>query len=365
MKTFGLNVRVLIFAVALCSTILTNAAFASDKKISPPDKVSIGVSPATSTGGIFFAQELGFFKDENIEATLQVFPTSTAPMIPLLAKGEMDVGGGVIAAGLFETSSDSQAGILIVADKGSVRKNADYLKLMVRTDLISSGKYKDLKDLKGLRVGVTALGGTSLEATFAMFLKKAGLTPKDVSFVKAGYSDANKAFESKAIDAYVQIEPYLSVAEKTGIAKVVGSVYEMNPDQQSAGIFFSPKFAANRRDVAVRFMRAYIRGCRAYNEAFMPGRIETNFNRGAEILAKWTTVKDISTYKTMIPAGLHPDGKLNVESIRADVRYYREQKYLEREPDLSKIVDTSFVEEAISSFGGAAKGYKDRKKKSK
>ena len=351
--------------LTLFFSLLFNPIEVQATKMTPPAKVTVGVSPATSTAGVFFAKEMGFFTDENLDVDLQVFPTSTAPMIPLLAKGELDVGGGVIASGLFSTSADVQAGILLVADKGSVRKDANYLKLMVRTDLITSGRYKELKDLKGFRVGVTALGGTSQEATFSLYLKKAGLTPQDVTFVKAGYADANKAFASKALDAYIQIEPYLSEAEKSGVAKVIGGVYEMHPDQQSAGIFYSPQFASKRREVAVRFMSAYIRGCRAYNKAFLPGRTEEDFNRGVEILSKWTSVKDKSVYKTMIPAGLHPDGKLNVESIRADLRYYIEQKYLKSEPDLTKIVDTGIVEEALLAVDGPPPGSKPNRKKVK
>jgi NitT/TauT family transport system substrate-binding protein len=356
-------IKLIIYLFSLSTSLLGATAYAT--KMTPPVKVSVGVSPATSTAGIFFAKEMGFFADENLDVELQVFPTSTAPMIPLLAKGELDVGGGVIAAGLFSTSADGQAGILLVADKGSVRKDADYLKLMVRTDLVTSGRYKDLKDLKGFQVGVTALGGTSQEATFALFLKKAGLTPKDVTFVKAGYADANKAFASKSLDAFIQLEPYLSEAEKLGVAKTVASVYEIHPEQQSAAIFFSPKFSSQRREVAVRFLSAYIRGCRAYNKAFLPGRTDEAFSRGVEILAKWTSVKDQAVYKTMIPAGLHPDGKLNVESIRADLKYYSEQMYLKSEPDISKIVDTSMIEEALLAVDGPKPGSKSSRKKAK
>jgi NitT/TauT family transport system substrate-binding protein len=360
MKTFKL-----ILSSAIVLTTFFHGTMGHAAKIDAPAKVRVGVSPATSTAGIFFAQEMGFFKDENLDVEIQVFPTSTAPMIPLLAKGDLDVGGGVIASGLFSTSTDGQSGILLVADKGSVRKDADYLKLMIRKDLVTSGKYKELKDLKGLRVGVTALGGTSQEATFARYLKKAGLTPKDVTFVKAGYADANKAFASKAIDASIQIEPYASEAEKSEMAKAIGGVYEIHPNQQSAGIFYSPQFATKRRDVAVRFMSAYIRGCRAHNKAFLPGRTIEDFNRGVGVLAKWTSIKDRAIYQTMIPAGLHPDGKLNLDSIRSDIRYYLEQKYLKSEPDLSKIVDTGILEEALLAIDGTKPGSKILRKKIK
>lgn len=338
-----------LITTLVCILFLSDATEAKETK-SPnekPAKVSVGVSPATSTAGIFFAQEMGFFKDENLEVEMQVFPTSTAPMIPLLAKGELDVGGGVIAAGLFATSEIEQGGIVLVADKGSARKNFDYLKLMVRKDLVDSGRYKTLKDLKGFRVGVTALGGTSQEATFAMYLAKAGLTPKDVVFMKAGYADANKAFTSKSLDAYIQLEPYVSEAVRMGIAVVVGGVYDIHPNQQSAGIFYSPKFIKERRDISVRFMRAYIRGIRAYLKAFSPDRKQDDFDRGVSILSKWTSVKDRSVYESMIPAGLDPDGKLNMDSVKADVKYYLSQGYLKSEPALERFVDTTIVEDAL------------------
>jgi NitT/TauT family transport system substrate-binding protein len=338
-----------LIATIVCILFLSDATEAKEAKSAneKPAKVSVGVSPATSTAGIFFAQEMGFFKDENLEVEMQVFPTSTAPMIPLLAKGELDVGGGVIAAGLFATSEIEQGGIVLVADKGSARKNFDYLKLMVRKDLVDSGRYKTLKDLKGFRVGVTALGGTSQEATFAMYLAKAGLTPKDVVFMKAGYADANKAFTSKSLDAFVQLEPYVSEAVRLGIAVVVGGVYDIHPNQQSAGIFYSPKFIKERRDISVRFMRAYIRGIRAYLKAFSPDRKKDDFDRGVSILSKWTSVKDRSVYESMIPAGLDPDGKLNMDSVKADVKYYLSQGYLKREPALERFVDTTIVEDAL------------------
>ena len=121
----------------------------------------------------------------------------------------------------------------------------------------------------------------------------------------------------------------------------------MHPNQQSAGIFYSPKLIKERRDVAVRFMRAYIRGIRQYLKSVGPGRKPEDFDRGVTILTKWTSVKDRTVYETMIPAGLDPDGKLNVESVKADVKYYLSQGYLKSPPDLAKFVDTSIVDDAL------------------
>ena len=347
-----------LIASSVLSVIVTFAASAQ-----ATEKVTVGVSPTTSTGGVFVALEKGFFKDEGLDVELQVFASSTAPMMPLLAKGDLDVGGGVLTASLFDTSA-SGVGVLLVADKGSVQKDADYLKLMVRSDLVKSGRYKTYSDLKGFKVGVPSLGGTSQEAAMSLFLKKGGLKASDVEYVKAGYSDAAKLFQAKGIDAYIQLEPYVADLVKSGTATVIDGLYSIHPGQQSAAIFYSPVFAKNRHDVGVKFMKAYIRGCRAYNAAFRSDRQSAEFKELVKILTKWTSIKDEAVYKDMIPAGLYDDASLNVKSIQQDIEYYLSQKYLKAQPDLSKIVDVEFVEKAKSMLEPKKESTKSKRKKS-
>jgi hypothetical protein len=49
----------------------------------------------------------------------------------------------------------------------------------------------------------------------------------------------------------------------------------------------------------------------------------------------------------MIPAGLDPDGKLNLDSINADLDYYVTQGYLPEKPNITQFADLSIVEEAL------------------
>lgn len=348
-KRIRSNVGYSVFFSFLTSIILSSAVYAAPEL----DVVQVGVSPATSTAGVFIALERGYFREENLNVVLQVFAASTAPMLPLLAKGALDVGGGNLTAGIF--SADEQGiSIQLVADKGSVRKNADYLQLLVRSDLLASGKYKTFKDLRGLRIAVTTLGGTSQEAAFARFLSKGGLSPKDVTFVKMSFADANKGLEAKTIDGVVQLEPYLSEAIKAGYAKSVGGVFSVHPGQQSAALFYSPKFGKDRRDVAVRFMKAYIRGLRDHNLAFIQ-KDQSQFTEVVKILRKWTSVKDEASYKDMVPAGLADDGRLNIASMKVDAKYFRDQNYIKSEPNWSGLVDNSFVEDALKSLKGKSK----------
>ena len=48
---------------------------------------------------------------------------------------------------------------------------------------------------------------------------------------------------------------------------------EFYPDQQTAVLLYGDPFIKNRRPVALKFMRAYIRAVRFYNDALADGRL--------------------------------------------------------------------------------------------
>ena len=316
--------------------------------------VKVGSSPAASSAALFLAEDFGFYRDEGLRVEFQIFSGSTAPMVPLLARGELDVGGGNLTAGLF-AAAEEKIEVLIVADKGSVRKNAQYSKLLVREDLVASGKYKSPRDLKGLRIGLTATG-TSQEAALGVILKSAGLKPQDVSMIKVSYADANRGFEAKNLDAAVQIEPYVAEALKAKSARDVVSVYDVVPNHQSAAIFYSPKFAAEKSEISKKFMRAYVRACRAYNEALDGGPASPEFQKVIESLMKWTTVKDREVYARMQPAGLERNCRLNMSSLKDDAAYYVSQGYLKSMPELGRIAPSRYVDEAVGELDRKPKG---------
>jgi len=53
----------------------------------------------------------------------------------------------------------------------------------------------------------------------------------------------------------------------------------------------------------------------------------------------------------MTPPGINPDGKVNVESLRSDLKFYIEQGWATGEVDLYKVVDHSFVEQVLKELG--------------
>jgi NitT/TauT family transport system substrate-binding protein len=309
--------------------------------------VKVGTSPVMSTSGVFLGKELGFFAAEGLNVDIQIFKSSGAPMSVPLASGDLDVGAGNISSGTWNEMNSGVA-LRLVADKGHIAKGHSYIGLLVRQDHIASGRYKTLKDLKGFKMGLTALDGVSQQIAADRFLQKAGLSMKDVTFVKMAYSEMNVALATKSLDATVQLEPYVAKAELDGIAKKVADVYDVYPDQQSAAILYSQKFMKDRPDDAVKFMIGYLQGVRAYELAFTKGENRANV---IAALKKYIDLEPATLWDKMIPVGLNPDGYLNTTSLLSDMQWYRDNKYVQKLPDIKNVVDHSFVEKALAKIG--------------
>lgn len=328
------------FAFVLAFFLVTNLSFAEELE------VPIGISPVMSSVGIFIATEKGYFKEQGIKPVINPFKASGAKMVPFLATGQLMVGGGNINAGMYNAIAN-RIPIKVVADKGTVSKGHGYLALLVRKDHVDSGRYKSFKDLKGFKMAVTAKG-VSQEIVTEKYLKQAGLDMKDIELVTLGYSDMNIALANKSIDATVQIEPFVSAAVENDFAVRVAGDDEIYPDQQSAAIMFSPVFVDKHPEKAKGFMVAYVKGLRDYNDAFEKGK---NKDEIIEILTRYTRIKDRKVYEKVVPVGLHPDGMINVDSLRADAAWFEERGYLKAKPDLDKIIDLSFAKHARKVLG--------------
>ena len=102
-------------------------------------------------------------------------------MIGPLGMGQLDVGAGTVAASLYNAVAQNVA-IRAVADKGSMRPGYGFSGLLVRKDLIDSGRFKSFKDLKGLKIAVGTFGSANSSAVNEA-LKRGGLTWDDASMV--------------------------------------------------------------------------------------------------------------------------------------------------------------------------------------
>jgi len=121
---------------------------------------------------------------------------------------------------------------------------------------------------------------------------------------------------------------------------------------QIANLLYSDVFVQNRRDVGMRFMRAYLRAVRFYNDALSHGKLAgPNAAEVIDIITESTAVKDQTLLRTITPNGCDPNGRVNVASLQHDLDFYREHGYLDSAVTVDQVVDNSFVEAALKSLG--------------
>ena len=335
----------------LKAMLLAGAALITAQAAQAADKVSIAVVNASSDAALFIADAKGYYKAEGIEAEFVSFDTG-AKMVAPLGAGQLDIGGGAASAGLYN-AVDRGIKIKIVADKAHNVKGAGFQAFMVRKDLIESGKVKSFADLKGMKVAITGAGGSDA-SVLNEAMKSVGLSYNDVEKIYLGFPQHAVALQNSAIAASISTEPTVSKIVEMGAAVRYKGNDEFYPNAQTATILMSGDFAEKRPEVAKRFMKAYLRAVREFNASIVNGRIA---GRGADemvnILAKYSVIKDEPTLRAMIVHGTDPDGKLNVESLKKDLAFFKEQGDVTGKVTVDQVLDESFIQAAVKELGPA------------
>ena len=314
------------------------------------DQVRIGIARTMSDVGYYVADAMGYFRDEGIEVAMTPF-NSAAQMMAPLGIGDLDVGGGTVSAG-FYNSIGRGIHTRIVADQSSMKPGYGYSSLMVRKDLVDSGRYRTLAELKGMKVAIGA-PGTGTASALNETLKMGGLKYSDVEVVYLGFPEHLPAFLNKGIDAAISNEPTMTLEiEQGAAARIVGNDVTY-PDQQTAVVFYSERFGKDRHDVAERFMRAYIRGIRLYNDALKDGRLAgPTASRIIPILTKYTSTKDEAMFRRIIPSAVNPNGEVNLAGLKHDLAFFRELGLIEKkDASVEGVVDPSFARAAVAKLG--------------
>lgn len=338
--------------LAFVVLLLSSAPFAADLVA-----VRVGIVNASSDVGFFIADKKGYFRQEGISVSFTEFD-SGARMVAPLGAGQLDVGAGSVSAGLYNAVARGIE-IKIVADKGSTPPGYGFQPLLVRKDLVDSGRYKTLKDLKGMKIAGSAPGSAST-STLNEALKKAGLKYGDVDRVFLSFPQHVIALQNKAIDAAMTTEPSATKAVESGAAIRVMGDDEIYPNHQLAVVLYAGGFIKEKPELARKFMRAYLRAVRDYNDALKNGKLAgPKADEVIAILTEYTKVKDPAVYRAITPQGCNPDGHVHVPSLKNDLQFFLQQAQIQGTVTVEQILDMSFADAAVKDLGlyrAAARG---------
>jgi NitT/TauT family transport system substrate-binding protein len=327
---------------ALAGVLAANFAIAAQAA----DKVAVGTGGSASDAPFYIAYDKGFFKDEGLDVDLIVLD-SGAKVIAPLGTGELDVGSGALSVG-FWNALVRGIKFRIVADRGHAQPGYLYQTVFMRKDLIDSGQFKSLKDLKGMRMGFAAQGVTSL-SLLNEAAKYAGIKFEDITPVYLSFPQQIAALQNKALDGTLLIEPQATVAVNAGYGVRFMDTNEFYPYQQISVIFFSDKFATQRKDVAEKFMRAWLRGVRSYNDAIKDGKI-VGADEIVATMAKSFNMNPVLV-REMYSQAVDVTGAVNAAGVQKDLDFFLAQGWVTGQIKASDVIDMSFAQKASAELG--------------
>jgi ABC-type nitrate/sulfonate/bicarbonate transport system substrate-binding protein len=253
-------------AVLLVLLLGTNAAQAAPLRVAY-SAISGAMSP------LWVAQEGGYFKREGLDVEL-LYIGGGSLLIQSMLSGDVPFAYGpsvpVINASL--RGSD----LVLIANTG----NALVFSILSRPEI------KQPVNLRGKKVGITRLGGSTDWALDAA-LKNWGLERgRDLTVVQTGGMPEGLAgLISGGLDAVVLSPPSNFKAEKAGMHEIVdvgqlGIVFPNTP------LSTTRSYIRSNRDGAVRFLRGFTQGLH---------RLRTDRDFSMKVLAKYTKVQESET----------------------------------------------------------------------
>jgi NitT/TauT family transport system substrate-binding protein len=332
-------------AVAPAAPAAPVSAPAARQPLSPRVRVTFAHLGQASDAGVYIALERGYFAEEGIDLETTLMD-SGGRMVPSLAAGQLDVGGGAVSAALINAVS-RDVPIKLIADKGSQRPGFGFKALSVRKALVDSGAVQSIADLRGRKLAVNTATSIDIYHLHAA-LQSGGLGLEDITLEEITYPEQGAALANGAIDAAVSIEPISTVMARQGIAVKLVTLDQTLPLSQDATIIYAPHFMRDQPEAGRRWMVAYLRGVRDYNRAFTTGE---GRDEVIQILTKHTPIKDPVVFETMGLPGLNPNGYINAENIRAAQEYWRAQNLVQTVVPPEQFIDHSYLDAALALLG--------------
>src|SRR5512143_807202 len=218
------------------------AALASAPALAQDTKVAIGMSGWTGFAPLTLAKEAGLVEKNGLDVTLKKIPQKDRHLA--IASGDIQCAATTVETWVVWNANGVATKQIFQMDKSY---GADGM--VVRNDIAK------IADLKGKTVAASA-PGTAPYFTLAWFLKKNGLSVKDVKVVNLEPGPAAQAFVAGQNDAAMTYEPYLSTVRANPKAgKIIATTLDYPMIMDTFGC--TPKFLADHPKAAQALADSY------------------------------------------------------------------------------------------------------------
>jgi NitT/TauT family transport system substrate-binding protein len=307
------------------------AAFAAALVVTPAiaqgTKVTIGISGWTGFAPLVLAKEAGIYSKNGLDVSIKKIPQASRHLA--IASGDIQCAATTVETWIVWNANGVATTQLFQMDKSY---GADGI--VVRNTIAS------IKDVKGKTVAASA-PGTAPYFTLAWFLKKNGLTVKDVTVVNMEPAAAAQAFIAGQNDAAMTYEPYLSaVREKPEAGKIIATTLDYPMVMDTFGC--TPKFISENEAAVKALTKSYFDALEL---------IKTDQKKAYEIMgadvkqtgeqfgnsAKYLRWQDQAANKAFFTGEFNTFNKEAADLLL-------EIGVIKQIPDLGKLVDTRFIQ---------------------
>jgi NitT/TauT family transport system substrate-binding protein len=334
--------RAQTFLLGLVAGLAISATQALAADLEKPDlSLDVGGKTLVAYLPLTIAEQRGYFTKEGLHVTISDFKGGSKALEALVG------GSADVVCGAYEHT-------LYMAAKGlsikAVALQANSFGLVVGIQKDKAASYHALKDLKGMKIGVTGPGSASAIG-LAMLLSKGGMTTNDVSIIGVGGGAAAvAAVTTGKLDAIANFDPAISLLQRdSAIKTVLDTRHEKDLDYLYGGPFAASAFYAD-----ARFIERNPKTTQAFVNAISAALGWMRTASTDEIVAAVPPeyyAGDRKLYRTMIESNrerVSPDGRISAEAAE---RTYRNLAAFEDtlknvKIDITKTYDSSFVERA-------------------
>jgi ABC-type nitrate/sulfonate/bicarbonate transport system substrate-binding protein len=266
-------------------------------------KLKVTILPYLGFAPLFIASDEGYFARQGLEIEL-VKITRSEQGIPALDKGDLDVLGAVLSAGVFNAIARG-SGIRITADRGHLEAGrCDFTAMLARRALVEVGAVRSPTSMRGRNFAVTR---TSFESYYLYrLLSTAGIAAAEINLMDLPTAVLSEALRTGRVDFVVVAEPWLTRLQREGRAVVWNSPNDTLADFQISFLMYGPSLLTRNPDAGLRFMVAYLDAV----EQFSQGKTERNL----DILERHTGLSREILKQACWPA-IRNDGRIDTKGI--------------------------------------------------
>jgi NitT/TauT family transport system substrate-binding protein len=310
-------------ATLACAAVALTATTASAQET----KVTIGMSGWTGFAPLTLAKEAGIFKKNGLDVTIKKIPQASRHLA--IQSGDIQCAATTVETWIVWNANGVATTQIFQLDKSY---GADGMAVR--------GNVTSIKDLKGKTVAASA-PGTAPYFTLAWFLKKNGLTVKDVTVVNMEPGPAAQAFVAGQNDAAMTYEPYLStVRSNPSAGKIIATTLDYPMIMDTFGC--TPAFLAGNDKAAKALADSYFEAIEmiakdpAKSNEIMGADVKQTGEKFAES-SKYLRWQDKAANKVFF-AGEH--AKFSEEAAELLL----ELGIIKQKPDMKALADTRFIQ---------------------